>query len=733
MELHSPRFSDFSIHSLMTARSLAEMGDPPGAGWPGPPAHPLHPGLHDPWPLPHHAYARHNPNMMDGWQARQSAVASIPPHLQEQHQHQHLAPHLQHMQYPHPFNTPVKRSSSPLGAMARPPSLESGYDSFNSPHLPGATPAARMHPQGQTFANFSPVAPLEGNGATGCYRQEWTGPGHEVVAADVPEHETPEGCSPDVVQCPPVQTEKALDEAPKPGHKRRRVEEDAVIPCAVCGDKASGMHYRVHACEGCKGFFRRVTSRNTRLVCPRNYQCEVTRESRTRCQACRFQGCLRAGMAKDVNTIPKRGRKRPVSEDDSHSPVSQPSDDLIHTLTSAHHATFSPACHAQQLSEASLWAAEADVGVEGRTRAQQFAMMVPGIASLPAVEQQAVLNQAVPEVMILRLASRFVPEHKGFAVPGGLLVPLTAVVEALGRSLAQKLVRLATFLLYMSIDDTELSLLCGIVTTLPDRLSGDSEALEALEEQHDAHLRALQEYELDKRRSKPNALAKILLRLLDVRAIALREAGRLILASRPEQLAGGDVPAEGTGYNPSLAEYLPEEAAYLEGQATHPHGSYVNNKVEPSQVYQGMPFDHQHQQGRLQHQLHQHQQPARTHIMHNQQQHQHQPHHQHQQQQHHHQQHHQHHQQQQQQLYYHNPQQDRQTQHQVMLDREEQQRIMKALHERQHGLHMLPGRQEENLAQEPRQQQCQGEVLSHDRQQQQEIQILEENQEDSEG
>lgn len=64
MELHGPRFSDFSIHSLMTARSLAEMGDPPGAGWPGPPAHALHPGLHDPWALPHHAYARHNPNMV---------------------------------------------------------------------------------------------------------------------------------------------------------------------------------------------------------------------------------------------------------------------------------------------------------------------------------------------------------------------------------------------------------------------------------------------------------------------------------------------------------------------------------------------------------------------------------------------------------------------------------------------------------------------------------------------
>merc|ERR1739838_606880 len=33
---------------------------------------------------------------------------------------------------------------------------------------------------------------------------------------------------------------------------------------------------------------------------------------------------------------------------------------------------------------------------------------------------------------------------------------------------------------------------------------------------------------MDKRRSKPNALAKILLRLLDVRAIAMAEGGRLI-------------------------------------------------------------------------------------------------------------------------------------------------------------------------------------------------------------
>nr|KAF7396950.1 hypothetical protein H0235_016487 [Vespula pensylvanica] len=35
--------------------------------------------------------------------------------------------------------------------------------------------------------------------------------------------------------------------------------DGTTVLCRVCGDKASGFHYGVHSCEGCKSFYSRVS------------------------------------------------------------------------------------------------------------------------------------------------------------------------------------------------------------------------------------------------------------------------------------------------------------------------------------------------------------------------------------------------------------------------------------------------------------------------------------------
>ncbi|XP_028809969.1 peroxisome proliferator-activated receptor alpha-like [Denticeps clupeoides] len=68
------------------------------------------------------------------------------------------------------------------------------------------------------------------------------------------------------------------------------------LECRVCSDRASGFHYGVHACEGCKGFFRRTVRLKLEYnKCERN--CKVQKRNRNRCQYCRFRKCLSVGMS----------------------------------------------------------------------------------------------------------------------------------------------------------------------------------------------------------------------------------------------------------------------------------------------------------------------------------------------------------------------------------------------------------------------------------------------------
>ena len=70
--------------------------------------------------------------------------------------------------------------------------------------------------------------------------------------------------------------------------------------CTICGDRASGKHYGVYSCEGCKGFFKRTVRKELTYVCREHQECIVDKRQRNRCQYCRYQKCLQSGMRREA-------------------------------------------------------------------------------------------------------------------------------------------------------------------------------------------------------------------------------------------------------------------------------------------------------------------------------------------------------------------------------------------------------------------------------------------------
>ena len=82
--------------------------------------------------------------------------------------------------------------------------------------------------------------------------------------------------------------------------------------CLVCGDKASGSHYGIDTCEGCKGFFRRSEAGGKlQYKCSRsNGNCIIDRSSRIRCQYCRYQKCIALGMNRSKSKYGRQSKPK---------------------------------------------------------------------------------------------------------------------------------------------------------------------------------------------------------------------------------------------------------------------------------------------------------------------------------------------------------------------------------------------------------------------------------------
>ncbi|XP_068609648.1 estrogen receptor [Brachionichthys hirsutus] len=90
--------------------------------------------------------------------------------------------------------------------------------------------------------------------------------------------------------------------------------------CAVCSDYASGYHYGVWSCEGCKAFFKRSIQGHNDYICPATNQCTIDRNRRKSCQACRLRKCyevgmMKGGVRKDRGRVFRRDKRRTGTSD----------------------------------------------------------------------------------------------------------------------------------------------------------------------------------------------------------------------------------------------------------------------------------------------------------------------------------------------------------------------------------------------------------------------------------
>uniref|UniRef100_A0A8B9WE23 RAR related orphan receptor C n=1 Tax=Bos mutus grunniens TaxID=30521 RepID=A0A8B9WE23_BOSMU len=150
-----------------------------------------------------------------------------------------------------------------------------------------------------------------------CSLPSWAARAARTAPRELPHGQGPTETSPSLAgdggSCPASKDDKQLLAA-----KKTHTSQIEVIPCKICGDKSSGIHYGVITCEGCKGFFRRSQQCNVAYSCTRQQNCPIDRTSRNRCQHCRLQKCLALGMSRDAV---KFGRMSKKQRDSLHAEV----------------------------------------------------------------------------------------------------------------------------------------------------------------------------------------------------------------------------------------------------------------------------------------------------------------------------------------------------------------------------------------------------------------------------
>ncbi|XP_050533665.1 ecdysone-inducible protein E75 isoform X2 [Daktulosphaira vitifoliae] len=350
------------------------------------------------------------------------------------------------------------------------------------------------------------------------------------------------------------------------------------VLCRVCGDRASGFHYGVHSCEGCKGFFRRSIQQKIQYrPCTKNQQCNILRINRNRCQYCRLRKCISVGMSRDAvrfGRVPKREKARILAamqqssnskcqekaavaelEDDQRLIASVvrahletcdfTSDKVAPTLARAREQPNYTLCHptlacplnpspqpvtGQQelLNDFSKRFSPAIRGVV------EFAKRIPGFGLLAQDDQVTLLKAGVFEVLLVRLACMFDSECNSMVTLNGQVLRRESVCAySNARFLTDSMFEFAERLNAMQLNDSEIGLFNAVIVIAADRPGLRN--VEFIERMQNKLKCALQSVLVQNHPDRPGMCQELLKKIPDLRTLNTLHSEKLLAFKMTEQ------------------------------------------------------------------------------------------------------------------------------------------------------------------------------------------------------
>uniref|UniRef100_A0AAR5PVH1 Nuclear receptor subfamily 2 group B member 4 n=1 Tax=Dendroctonus ponderosae TaxID=77166 RepID=A0AAR5PVH1_DENPD len=286
--------------------------------------------------------------------------------------------------------------------------------------------------------------------------------------------------------------------------------------CSICGDRASGKHYGVYSCEGCKGFFKRTVRKDLSYACREEKNCIIDKRQRNRCQYCRYQKCLTMGMKREaVQEERQRTKDRDNSEVESTSSIAV--DMPLERIVEAEKRV--------ECNEVSASLENINSNIRHASNSQllqllEWAKLLPHFTQLNMQDQIVLLKNSWNELHIMALAHRSMTVQQGILLATGLTIN-ESLSHAIG--VGNIYVWIQDFinkLREIRVDKTELACLRAVILFNPEfRGLVCKEDVNVIREKI---YEVMEEYVRTTYPSEPGRFAKLLLRLPVLRSIGLK-------------------------------------------------------------------------------------------------------------------------------------------------------------------------------------------------------------------